>query len=175
MAKVLRSSYLSTSLSYILNELERIKVPTIEHKVTFDKAFEGITNHVKRHKVAYSFGAGVAIAGITCVIMRGVYSQHIGRSIGMPAQGSIGVLGVSDVNIRPLSFFSRQNVVTVIEANRQGPPSWVVRCKETLDIFPSQNAAAKEMGLARYHLSDHLNGARDHVNGFTFERICMAA
>jgi hypothetical protein len=150
-------------------------VPTIEHKVTFDKAFEGITNHVKRHKVAYSFGAGVAVAGLTCLIMRGVYSQHIRGAVGVPAQGAVGVLGVSDVNIHPLSFFSKQNVVTVIEANRQGPPSWVVRCKETLDIFPSQKAAAKEMGLSASHLSDHLSGGMDHVNGFTFERICMAA
>jgi hypothetical protein len=150
-------------------------VPTIEHKVTFDKAFEGITNHVKRHKVAYSFGAGIAVAGFTCLIMRGVYSQHIGGTIGTPAQGTIGTLGVSDVSIRPLSFFSRQNVVTVIEANRKGPPSWVVRCKETSDIFMSQKAAAIEMGLAHDHLSNHLNGLRDNVNGFTFERICMAA
>ena len=46
-------------------------MPTIEHKVTFDKAFEGIVNHVKRHKVAYSLGAGIAVAGITCLIVRG--------------------------------------------------------------------------------------------------------
>jgi hypothetical protein len=63
----------------------------------------------------------------------------------------------------------------MIEANRQGPPSWVVRCKETSDIFMSQKAAAKEMGLSASHLSDHLSGGMDHVRGFTFERICMAA
>jgi hypothetical protein len=157
-------------------KIERVRVPTIEHKVTFDKAFEGIANHVKRHKVTYSFGAGVAVAGITCLIMRGVYSHHIGGTVGTPAQGTVGTLGKSDVSVRALNLLSnRPNIVTVIESGRQGPPSWVVRCKETSDIFASQKSAALAMGLPQDHISNHLNGGMDHVRGFTFERICMAA
>ncbi len=67
------------------------------------------------------------------------------------------------------------NSVSFILSNRQGPPSWVVRCKETGDIFASQNSAANGMNLPANEISKHLNGVMDTVRGFTFERICMAA
>lgn len=56
-------------------------MPKIEHEVSFGKVGVGITDHIKRHKVAYSFGAGIAVAGVTCFIMRNVISQPVGSSI----------------------------------------------------------------------------------------------
>lgn len=129
---------------------------------------EKVKQHFKKYKVAYSCGVtAVVVAGITWLIMR---DEHIRGAIGVPAQGAIGVLG-KNVMIKD----STLNTVSYIFADRQGPPSWVVRCIETGGIFTSQKAAALEMGLMASRISEHLNGVRDHVNGYTFERICMAA
>lgn len=76
------------------------------------------------------------------------------------------------------SFFSKTTVlndISYIPANRQGPPSWVVRCLETGGIFPSQRQTAVGMDLPENELSQHLNGTIPHVRGYHFERICMAA
>jgi hypothetical protein len=125
----------------------------------------GIKEHISRHKVAYSFGSGFIVAGITFCIMRGVASQPISRGIAVTAERGIAVLGKKVV----------MNNVSYISAHRQGPPSWVVRCLETGHIFSSQNSAALEMGILKSDLSQHLNGVKDHANGFHFERICLAA
>jgi hypothetical protein len=97
--------------------------------------------------------------------MRGVASQPVGRDIVVTARRGIAVTGRKVV----------MNNVSYISADRQGPPSWVVRCKETGDIFTSQNSAAVKMNIPANNLSQHLNGVRDHVNGLHFERICLAA
>ena len=96
--------------------------------------------------------------------------QSIGFTIGEAAQSTIGILG-HKIDIKDTTL----NMVSYISADRQGPPSWVVRCLETGDVFTSQRAAALAMNLAQDHLSNHLNGTRDNVNGYHFERICMAA
>lgn len=114
---------------------------------------------------AIRVGIGVGVAAITTLIVRDVLSQPIGRDIVVTADRAIGVVG-KKVVMRNISFIS---------ANRQGPPSWVVRCIETGGIFTSQNAAASELGLSPSHLSAHLNGMREHVNNLHFERICLAA
>lgn len=128
-----------------------------------------VREHVRKHKTVYiSAATSVVVAGITVAIMR--RKSCIRDAIGVPAQGAIGVLGGS-VTIKD----STLNTVSYISAERQGPPSWVVRCLETGNVFTSQKSAAVEMGLDPRHLSEHLNGIREHVNGKHFERICMAA
>jgi hypothetical protein len=121
--------------------------------------------HFEKHKAKYAFGGGVIFAGITCYIVRDVISQPISRGIAVTAEGGIAVLGKRVV----------MDNVSYISAERQGPPSWVVRCKETGDIFTSQSAAAREMNVSASELSKHLNGVRDHVDTYHFERICLAA
>ena len=125
---------------------------------------------IKRHflenkKFYVGFTAGIGVAGISFLIMRGVASQSIGRDTVVTAERDIVVLGKRAV----------MNNVSYISSNRQGPPSWVIRCIETGEIFSSQNAAAIEMNLQKGHISQHLNGMRDHVQNYHFERICMAA
>jgi hypothetical protein len=144
-----------------------VNMPVIQHQleINFDKIFEKIKTHVERHKVAYSFGAGILFAGFTAHIMRGVASQPISVAIGDAAGGAIGVAGKRVV----------MSNVSFISANRQGSPSWVVRCLETDEVFTSQRKAAIEMGLSQAHLSTHLSHLRDNVKGFHFERICLAA
>lgn len=125
-----------------------------------------IKNHIEEHKLAYSCVAtSIVVATFTTLIMRGVTSQHISVTIGDAAGGAIGVAGKNVA----------MNNVSLISSNRKGSPSWVVRCIETGLVFTSQRKAALAMNISQDHLSNHLNGARDNVGGFTFERICMAA
>jgi hypothetical protein len=128
--------------------------------------YEKAKAHFEKHKLLYCcLGAGLLGAGITTLVMRGVASQHISRGISVTAEGGIAVLGKNVV----------MDNVSYISAERQGPPSWVIRCIETGNIFTSQASAATEMDLSASEISKHLNGVRDHVRGFTFERICLAA
>jgi hypothetical protein len=102
-------------------------------------------------------GIGISIAGITCVIMRG---------------SDAGIHRVPEaIAIRPLSIFSRQNVVTVIERDGRGHPGYLVQCVETGQIFPSQDAAARSVGAYPSILSSHLQGKHPDVYGFHFKRM----
>lgn len=125
-----------------------------------------ITEHLRKHKWKYILGVSViASAGITTLIMRRCFIPYIENSDCIFAQNSVNILGKNVVT----------NNVSYISSNRQGPPSWVVRCLETDQVFTSQNAAAKSMGISIKDLSQHLNGLHEHANGYHFERICMAA
>jgi hypothetical protein len=131
------------------------------------KVANDVTTHVEQHKVAYSITAGIVIAGFTMLIMRSIASsQRIDRGISVVAERGISVLADRSVVT---------NNVSIISSRRQGPPSWVVRCKETGNIFTSQLNAANEMNLPTNEISKHLNGRMDQVRGYTFERICLSA
>jgi hypothetical protein len=119
--------------------------------------------HVKRYKEAYIVGA-LGLAGITCLIMRDVVHQPINRGISVVADRGISVVGKKVT----------MNNVSYVSANRQGPPSWRIRCLETKEQFESQRAAAMAMGLPENEISKHLNGLMDHVRGNHFERIGLA-
>lgn len=67
------------------------------------------------------------------------------------------------------------NLKQVINSNRKGAPSWVVRCVETGQIYTSQRAAALSTGIAESDISRHLNGLRELSENLHFERICLAA
>jgi hypothetical protein len=144
---------------------------------------DSIKTHVMKYKIQYScVAAGIVSAGITYIIMRSRLDYSISRAIGVTAKGVHDVLGETSVNALEvnrgglvLGNSYALNNVSFISSNRSGPPSWVVRCIETGGIFSSQNSCANEMGLATNELSQHLNGLREHVKDFHFERICMAA
>lgn len=149
-----------------------------------------IKEHYKKYKTLYLCTAtGVVIAGFTYLIMRGRYEglgnagpygpKTIDTSVTMrPIRDSkcisraIGVTAGRDIVVTKKSIL---NNVSYISSNRKGAPSWVIRCVETGIIFTSQHSAALSMELSESHISAHLNGIRDNVNGYTFERICMAA
>jgi hypothetical protein len=133
-------------------------------KEEITEKYERVKEHVKKHREGYFVGA-LGLAGITCLIMRDVTYRSIGRGIPVTANRGIPVIG-KRIAIGSISYIS---------SNRQGPPSWVIRCLETGEIFTAQRLAALQMGLPENEISRHLNGAIDHVRGFHFERICLAA
>lgn len=131
---------------------------------------DAIKDHVKRHRIAYLLGSSAVVAGVVYFFTRSTtaverVSEGVNAQEGLVNTASLSVSGKNHT-LKNVSF---------ILSNRQGPPSWVVRCVETDKIFTSQLSAAKEMGLPAKEISRHLNGLRDHVRGFHFERICMAA
>lgn len=145
---------------------ERIILRPLDININIPNVDE-IKAHLQKNQGMYGFGVGVAVAGITCFIMKGRYSaQRIDRGISVVANRGISVIADRSV--------VKENVF-LISSRRQGAPSWVVRCFETGGIFSSQLSAAKEMNIPASELSKHLNGMMDNVRGFHFERVCLAA
>jgi len=132
-----------------------------------------IKSHFERHKVAYIAGAvgtGIGIAGITCLIMRGHYTGIQ----GVPESGIRGVPdGPAKVAVSPLAFLSHQtnNIVAVIEKDGRGHPGYPVWCLETNESWPTQNEAAKGLGVYPSLVSGHLNGKFPDVDGKHLQRV----
>jgi hypothetical protein len=124
-----------------------------------------VKTHLHENKKVYIAGAVGIVAGITCVMMRDIISQSLSHGTSVTAQDGISVLGKKVV----------MNNVSYFASNRQGPPSWVIRCLENGDVYTSQSAAASTLNLSPQEISKHLNGLMDHVRGYHFERLCMAA
>jgi hypothetical protein len=156
---------------------------TIERRIIMNKRIEKVKDHIKEHQVVYCCTVtGVIVAGITAVIMRSRSDFSIQRGIAVLAKRGLAVPGETSVNALEvnrgglvLGNSYALNNVSFISSNRTGSPSWVVRCLETGEIFTSQLKAASEMNVPASDISKHLNGILDHVRGYHFERICMAA
>jgi hypothetical protein len=123
-----------------------VKVPSIE----------GVKAHWANHKREYLIGGGCLVLG---------YLLHTQIK---PPSYNIASIFVSGKN-------NTLENVSLISVARQGPPSWVVWCKETQQPFLSQRSAAFSNGIPEVTLSRHLNGLLENANGLHFERICMAA
>ena len=132
-----------------------------EPKQKVNLMFDRVKQHVREHKEAYVVGL---IATGTCLIMRDIVSQSINRDVIVVA-GRDAIVARKKIAMHNVSFIS---------ADRQGPPSWVVRCLETGDVFKSQRTAARELNVTPSNLSRHLNGLQDTAQGLHFERIAMA-
>ena len=123
---------------------------------------EKFKEHWDKHKQTYiTIGVGVVVGvGIYVLAKQKITNIKVDIS-GNTDSNPIGV------NLGTLNY--------TIEANRQGPPSWVIRCIETGDVFSSQNKAAEALGISSRDVSCQLNGIKQDINGLHFERICMAA
>lgn len=126
---------------------------------------DSIKVHVGRHKVAYSFGTGAAIAGITCIIMRG---RTIGVAFSIPN-------GSETITNRPLNFlfFSKQTqkIVNVIEREGRGHPGYITECVETGERWVTQSIAAKDVGTIPIYMSKHVRGLIPDIYGKHYRRI----
>lgn len=120
-----------------------------------------VIEHVKKYQLVY---VSIGVATITCLIMRGVASQSASRDVIVTA-GRDAIVARKGIAMDNVSFIS---------SNRQGPPSWVVRCLETGDVFTSQNSAAAELGITATNISRQINGLQENAQGFHFERLCIA-
>lgn len=123
--------------------------------------------HVSRHRTAYLIGAGIGIAGITCLIMRGrIEARALCRACGPETADTL-------VTNRPLfSFFSGQNSVVIRQ--EIGRPPYLIHDMTTDLWYSSQTAAAKALGASHSTVTRHLQGIRSHVSGHQLERVSFS-
>ena len=119
---------------------------------------EKIKAHIGRHKVVYSIGTGVVIAGV---------GYYIGVRVGSSKALSLTASIVGDNNKLD------QRVIHLAE--RSGPPSWEILCRETGEKLNSQRAMAHAHRISEVDLSQHLNGFLDDVKGRHYVRTGLSA
>ena len=117
-----------------------------------------IKAHIGQHKVIYSVGTIVVIAGV---------SYYIGVRVGSPRilSPTSSIFGINNK--------LDQRVTTLVD--RSGPPSWKTFCYETGEEFNSQRAMARAHDILEQDLSMHLNGLLNNVNGKHYGRSGLAA
>jgi hypothetical protein len=118
-------------------------MPTVKHEHEIAK-LDQVTTKIKAHwrknkKLYIGIGIGAAIAVI--VIRR-------------------------PVSIAPV--FNNNNTV-ITDLSRRGHPGYIVRCKETGEVFASINRTSDLMNLNYGNLVSHLKGRLPAVGGYTFE------
>lgn len=141
----------------------------VEDRITYhppqSKSEGKIKQHFQRHKVVYSFAAGVAIAGITCTIMR---DRH--AVVGNAASDR-----VSNLSVRSLSFnfLTKEsgNVATTIVRNGRGHPGYITRWLEEMIDYETQGLAAQEHGVDSTIMSRHIQGRIPDIDGKHFVRV----
>lgn len=140
-----------------------------------------IKEHLKKYQTLYIGAAclavGVGLACFTPPIMKKLFISP--EMLGTASPEMLGTwektVSIFNPDVKVLGSNNHINLQQVISANRSGAPSWVVRCLETGEVYPSQRSAAIANGIAESDLSRHLNGIRDLAENLHFERICMAA
>jgi hypothetical protein len=118
--------------------------------------FDRVKAHVGRHKVVYSVGGVIVVAGI---------AYYVGTRVGATRILSPSIVGDNNK--------LNQKIITLV--NRQGPPSWKIYCIETGEELNSQRAMALVHKISESDLSQHLNGLHEHVNGKHYVRRGLAA
>lgn len=114
-----------------------------------------VRDHLVENKWAYISGGVGLLAGAA-----GVYCY--GGASAAKASQNINAL----VNYKPT-----QNLTQITILVRRGHPGNIVRCKETGEVFASQNRAAELMDLSASSIANHLKGKTPHVKGYTFENL----
>jgi hypothetical protein len=121
-----------------------------------------MNQHVDKIKTHFQENKKVYVALLAGVVVGAIAVIVVVRELGQIAI-------IDSYKIQILSPTTNNIMQNMME--RRGHPGFVVRCVETGEKFSSQNHAASEMNLSGPNLSQHLNGMRNQVGGFTFERL----
>jgi hypothetical protein len=122
-----------------------------------ESKLQRIKNHVRKNKKEYIvITASVVASVITAVIVCSIKGRkNIISVVAETAAGNANTIHNQTINM----------------SVKKGHPGYPVRCKELNRIWKTQSEAAQELGLNPAELSKHMNFKRDHVNGYTFERM----
>lgn len=130
-----------------------------------------IKTHLKKHKEAYIVGG----IGVTVGVGVGYYVRHrLNVDVDFPedimnVRNSTKMTNASLVSYKPNVTSTVNNVTNIF--NKLGHPGNKIMCNETKELFDSQTQAVKNMGLNPSKLSNHLNGKKATVDGYTFTRM----
>lgn len=111
-----------------------------------------VKGHFKKHKVKYVVGGTCAVVGV------GVYL------------GNKGIINVQLVNTGEVTQV-RNIDKSVKILTKKGHPGNKILCDQTKKLYNSQSEAASEIGINPTYLSEHMNGKKDTVQGYTFARM----
>ena len=125
--------------------------PNLKHRVV--QKYEQIKAHVRKNQKTYYISTIFVVAGVTFLVTRRVYRPDYVFAKKVVIKDSMLFFGT----------FARD----------QGPPSYLVECVETGAKYLSQVACADAEGISASTLSQHLNGARDHIHGKHYVRLAM--
>ena len=118
---------------------------------------EKIKNHLKKHKTTY-------ITGGVCFIAGAVLYKVMNDATNISIEGSQNNSQTGFINY----WFNHS---TVIEMPATGHRGEIVFCEETKTLYPSQNAAAKELGINQANISQCLRGIKSHYQGLHFHSV----
>lgn len=134
-------------------------VSFITKEKTLHEKLERIKTHVKEHRVAYIAATAGFVVGVAVTVI-------VLKNSNVPR------VEVDKLNFKWKSPTTNDLTVTFEARGHLGNP---ILCRETGALFASQNHAAATMGLDKGAISKHLSGKSPHVNGFTFEKLDLAA
>jgi DNA endonuclease I-HmuI-like, NUMOD-like domain len=124
----------------------------------FKEKWEVVKDHVSRHKEAYITGGFCLVVGV--IIGAETYHKV---SVSQKSQ-NIGLLNWK-------TFTHMEQNTIVLEVPARGHRGNVLVDENTGHVYPSQNEAARELGVSPSSISQHLNGHRDHVGGITLKKM----
>lgn len=100
----------------------------------------------------------------------------IGVGVGVSAAfGAVVVINKGDIsnvnNIKQMFAYKSTMNVAIEQVVRRGHPGFVVRCKETGEVFASIKRASELLQVSRTGIQRQLAGKAGAVGGYTFELL----
>lgn len=120
-----------------------------------------IKTHFQENKNVY---IAVGVTAVVAVAGTLIFVKFKNDHVAVTQQAAQKAL----VNWKPT--IHQEQIVQVVIPPR-GNAGNAIQCDQTGTIFPSQNLAAKDMGLSAGNLSSHLTGKNDSVDGWTFTKL----
>ena len=117
-----------------------------------------IKKHFRDNKGTYiGVGAGIVIGAVSAAAL--ILKQTEGNKAIVDSYNLIKYKSTHTSQLIPVLIPPRGNAGNAIQ------------CNETGTIYPSQNIAAKELGLSAGNLTEHLKGDITKIKGLTFTKL----
>jgi hypothetical protein len=132
----------------------------VEQNEEQPKKLDKVKGVIKRNWKPFAIGAGTII--VIYIVTKRVDTRYLSGTIRTALLAN--KVTVKDQGVLLIQTFERW----------KGAPGWMVRCVETGQVFTSQTAAARHVGVDASTLSKHVRGLTEHAGGYHFVRVAMA-
>jgi hypothetical protein len=141
--------------------IERIIMPTVEHKVeheiNLDRIVTNVKHHINKHRTAYWVGSLGVAAGLTYVVVRTRYAAPLDQITKQP-------FTIINNNITHIPIIN-------LNTGRSGPLSYAVQKVSTGEKWRTQGLASAAEGLTDRALSRYFNHGTPLPNGEDYIRF----